>query len=114
MSNSQRSTHALCSRLLCSYLQIGRLLLFCSACPMVLDLPRQTHEGLLHVTARLRTHFQEEHVVLVSQFLRFLLLHFAFIHQISLSANEDLTDCLAGVAFDLLDPAANILEGLLR
>lgn len=113
MSNSGRSAHALGSRLLCGYLQMGRLLLICCTCPVILNLPRQTHEGLLHISASLGTDFQEEHVMFLSQFLCLLLFDFAIIHQIGLGTNKYLADCLTGVALNLLDPAADILEGLL-
>lgn len=112
MSSRQQSTHALGSRLLCSYLQMGRLILS-SACLVVLDLSGQAHEGLLHISARLGADFQEQHVVLLRQFPGLLLFDLAIVNQIRFGANEYLADGLTGIAFDLLDPTANILEGLL-
>ena len=41
---------------------------------MILDLLGQTYEGFLHVSACLCTHFQEQHIMLLSQFLRLVFL----------------------------------------
>ena len=42
-----------------------------------------------------------------------LLLHLPFILHIALGGDQDLADGLGSVALDLLDPAADVLEGLL-
>lgn len=51
--------------------------------------------------------------MLLSQFLRLVFLDLTIFIQVRLGANEYLADCLASIALDLLDPAADILEGLL-
>lgn len=79
---------------------------------MVLDFAGETHEGLLDVPTGLGAHLQEEHVMLLCQLLRLVLLDFPIICKISFSSNEYLAYGFAGIAFDLFDPAADILKGL--
>lgn len=80
---------------------------------MILDLLGQTRECFFNVSARLCTHFEEEHIVLLSQLLRLIFLDLTVVIEVRLGANKYLADCLASVALDLFDPATDILEGLL-
>lgn len=80
---------------------------------MILDFFGQICEGFLYISACLCAYFEEEHIMLLGQFLRLVFLHLTIVVKIRFGANEYLADCLTSVAFNLLDPASDILEGLL-
>ena len=80
---------------------------------MILDFFGQTNEGFLYVSAGLCAYFEEKHIMLLGQFLRLFFLDLTIVVKVRLGANEYLADCLTSIAFDLLDPASDILEGLL-
>jgi hypothetical protein len=94
-------------------LQIDGVIVYGTGSSVIFYFFGEVEEGLLHVASAFCTYLQKQHIMLLRHLLGLILVNLSIVLQVTLGANQDLADSLAGVAFDLFDPAPNVLEALL-